>query len=943
MKKAIKIIAVIVVLLIAAILILPYAFKGKIVDLIKKEANKNLNATLAFSDVDLSLIRSFPNLSVAIEDLSITGKEPFLGDTLTSMKSLNLTLDVMSVVRGEQIEIKKISLDRPLVAVKVLKDGSANYDIAIPSEQSSESVSETDESAPVSLQIQEYEIKKGRVVYDDESLAMILALSGLNHTGKGNFAEDVFTLYTNSSIDEVTVDYDGIRYLKKAKADLKADLAMDLPNMKFTFMENEVNLNNLALGFDGWLAMPAEDIDMDISFSTTKNDLTTLLSLVPAEFTQDLEGVDVAGTVGLAGYVKGIYNDNSMPGFGLKLDVDKGRINYPDLPRSIENIDIHADIKMPEGNDMDLLTVDVPRFYMELGKTASDPNTFDAMLKLRNPMSDPFIDTKMDADLNLGSFKDLVPLESDFELSGDFSAHFALKGALSAIESQNFNKFIAGGDASLNSFEYSDADYAAAIPEARMSFSPEKLDITTFKLIYDEINMELKGFVDNYIVYALSDTTLHGRFNFTADRIDLNKYMTESEQSDSTSVESDADKAPTDSSGVLLIPDNLDIVLDAKIGQVIYDDLVLDQISGTISLANSTAAMRALRFSTLQGQIEMNGAYSTQNPEVPNLDFDYKITNISLRESFDAFNTVQKLAPIAKHASGKISSEFSLKTDLDQNMEPIYETMNGRGSLSSNEVVLEGGKFLSKMASALKSPKLERQEIDDFKARFVVENGKVTTQPFDVKINNMEANISGYSSFDETMDYMMKMKVPRSELGGEFNAMAEGLLAQANAFLGGSMSLGEFINVDVRVHGNIADPKVTPTFAGMEGGDLVDEAKDAIKEEVKEVIEETKEDVKEEAAKQAEKILADAQKQADRIIREANDAAKKIRDEADKQAQALLDEAKNPLAKSGARIAGDQLKKEANKQATNLENEAQKRADDIMAKAKAEADKIQDL
>ena len=155
---------------------------------------------------------------------------------------------------------------------------------------------------------------------------MLLSMQGLNHKGKGNFAEEVFTLYTNTHIDKTIVDYDGIRYISNAKADLKADIAMDLTNMKFTFMENELHINQLALGFDGWLAMPNDDIDMDITFDAKKNDLKTLLSLIPAEFTENIDGVKADGTVSLNGFVKGIYNDNSMPGFGLHLGVENGQV-----------------------------------------------------------------------------------------------------------------------------------------------------------------------------------------------------------------------------------------------------------------------------------------------------------------------------------------------------------------------------------------------------------------------------------------------------------------------------------------------------------------------------------------------------------------------------------------------------------------------------------------
>ncbi len=939
MKKALKIIGIIVLLFLAALIILPFALKGKIVELVKTEANKNLNAVVNFDDVSLSLIRNFPNLSVGIQELSVINIEPFEGDTLAYMEELRLAVNVMSVIRGSEIEIKSIHLEKPVINVMVKADGSANYDIAKESTDEEETPDETD-GEEMSLKINEYSIADGRLVYDDVSLAFYILLDGFDHTGRGNFAEEVFTLYTKSEIDVLDVKYDGVKYLRRAKVDLKADIAMDLNQFKFTFMENELLVNQLDLGFDGWLAMPGDDIDMDITFQSLKSDIVTILSLVPADFTEDLDGVDATGSLSLTGYVKGVYNENSMPGYGVDLLVENGRIQYPDLPRSIENINIKSVIVSPEGDDMDLLTVDVSRFYMEIGKTADFKNTVDATLSLRNPMSDPKIKTRVDADLDLGSFKDVVPLEEDFSLKGIFAAHFALDGAMSDIENQRFDNFKAEGSMKLSGMEYSDADMAVKISEASANFTPQRLNVPEVRVNYDDINMAMDGYLENYVAYALKDTLLKGVFNFNADKIDLNKYMSDEEGEAETEV---ADTTATESMSIIEVPGNLDLTLNATIGEILYGEVALKNMVGQIGVKDHVASMRKLNFEALGGSIGMDGYYSTVNPEVPEMSFSYDMRNIDLKATAEGFKTIEQMAPIAKHASGKISSKFDLKTSLDAKMEPIYETMAGGGTLSSKNLVLEGGEFLQKLSTTLKSPKLARQEIQDLSLRFKVENGKVETEPFDIKINNMTANVSGYSSFDQTLDYMMKMKVPRSELGGDFNKMAEGLLSSASAFLGGNMTLGEFINMDVRIHGDIASPTITPSFAGMEGGSggLKDQAREAVKEKVDEVIDDTKDKAREEAQKRADKILADAQVQANRVKKESADAAKTIREEGESAAQRLMEEAgNNPLAKAAAKVAADKTREEANKRAAQLENEGIKRADDIMKKAKEESDKL---
>src|SRR5689334_22980744 len=127
MKKLLKWIGIIFLILLVLIITLPIIFKGKIVALVKEEANKNINAKVDFGDFSLSLIRHFPNFSLGIENLSVINVAPFDGDTLIYSKDLDVTVDLMSVISGGQIKIKSVYLDSPVMNFLVNKNGKANW------------------------------------------------------------------------------------------------------------------------------------------------------------------------------------------------------------------------------------------------------------------------------------------------------------------------------------------------------------------------------------------------------------------------------------------------------------------------------------------------------------------------------------------------------------------------------------------------------------------------------------------------------------------------------------------------------------------------------------------------------------------------------------------------------------------------------------------------
>ena len=352
MKKWTKRIAItlgaLIVLLVAAVILIPILFKDKIEAAVKETVNENINATVDWGDWDITLLRNFPNLTVDIAEVKVANRAPFEGTELANIGSLTATIDIMSLF-GDKIGIKRLGLVKPRIHVKVLKDGRANWDIALADTTATEEAPADTAASKFNVQLSEYWIEDGRLIYDDASLAFVMELNGLDHKGSGDFTQDLFVLSTSTHADTVNVVFDGVKYLRNAKADITADLDMDMPNMKFTFKPSEATINQLVLGVEGWLAMPTDDIDMDISWNAKKSDLGTLLSLVPAEFATDLTGVKMSGKAGFSGTVKGTYNETTMPGFSLVVDVDNGRFQYPDLPAAVEDIFVDLKINSPGG------------------------------------------------------------------------------------------------------------------------------------------------------------------------------------------------------------------------------------------------------------------------------------------------------------------------------------------------------------------------------------------------------------------------------------------------------------------------------------------------------------------------------------------------------------------------------------------------------------------
>ena len=116
LKKVLKGLGIFLLVTIIALAAAPFLFKDKIKEMIAKTLNENVNANIAFEDVDLSLFKSFPQAHVTIDKLSIINKAPFAGDTLLYAGETNVTMSVKELFKGEgvsyTIEKRQIVLNK---------------------------------------------------------------------------------------------------------------------------------------------------------------------------------------------------------------------------------------------------------------------------------------------------------------------------------------------------------------------------------------------------------------------------------------------------------------------------------------------------------------------------------------------------------------------------------------------------------------------------------------------------------------------------------------------------------------------------------------------------------------------------------------------------------------------------------------------------------------
>lgn len=928
-KRILKWTGITFLVLIIAIIAAPFIFKDKLVQLVKDEANKNLNAKVDFGDFDLTLFSSFPDFRFKIKNVSVINIEPFEGDTLAFIKELSIDLNIKSVIAGDNYQVNALVIDAPAINATVLSDGRASWDIAKASTDTLTTETPTDTSATkFALKLKSLKIINANISYNDNQGNMNALLKNMNYTLSGDFTQDNFILSNLLEIDELTYNMSGVGYLTKTKTRFKADIDMDMPNMKFTFKENEFSLNDLALAFDGFVAMPTDDIAMDLKFAAKQTEFKSILSLIPSVYSKDFASVQTKGKLKLDGMAKGTMHtspdgkSDTYPSFEINLGIAEAMFKYPSLPKSVNNINI--DVHVENKKDfLDATVVDVNKFHLEMAG-----NPIDLWAHVKTPISDPDLSAQIKGAINLASVKDFIPLEQGDEMSGDIKADISAAGKMSSIDKKEYDKFKMSGSLEIDKMNYKTTTlpYDVMLNTMKLVFNTQFVELAAFDAKLGKSDVKANGKIDNFMQYVFKDSLIVGRFNLQSELMDLNQLMS---SSSSTTASTTSTATPTDTvpMSVVEVPGNVDFVLTTKITKTLYDNLEIDNLNGNVVVRKKKVDMTNLSLGILGGKVLMNGYYETTNPKKPTVDLSFKVENFDIQKTYNTFNTVQKLAPIGKYAKGVFTATLEdFKATLDDKMEPVMNTIQGHGVFKTNNVNVSGFEPFVKLGDALKMDKLKSLDIQNVVADYEFKDGRVNLRnPVKVKIDKINAEITGSTGFDQTIDYKWKMQVPSEMFGSQANSALTGLLSQANAAAGTTISVPKILNVNALFGGTVMKPTVKT--------DLKDMAKDT-KEEVKEQVIAT---VKDKANDEAQKILADAQAQVDKIRAETQALVNKTKQEGYAQADQLVEQANNPLAKVAAKKTAEVAKKEVDKKCQKILDESEARCQKILDDAKAKS------
>jgi hypothetical protein len=895
MKKPVKVtliaVAVLLGVLLGGLALVPVLFRDQIVDRLRTELNERLDATVTFSEVDVSLLSTFPTLTAEVTELAITGKGDFAGTTLLAAKSIGAGINLLALILDRAIEIESIDVDQPEVHVLVGEDGKANYDMV-----QDQPAGTAEPTEAVAFEIKRYRISEGSITYDTPGVR--ISIEGLQHDGRAKISGSTQRLSSETTADALTARVGGITYLKKAKTSVELDATIETEKEHLTLHALQAAVNQLALEGSGEIGWADDGTDLDLQLASKKGlPIKALISAIPNAYAADFAGLKASGAFSLEATIQGQLGpgDNDIPSFSATANVRDGALKYPDLPLGITELKLDAEAKHPGGN-LDKMRIDVPKYSIAAGKSHAKGH-----LTVTWPLSQPNINLGLDGRFDLEEIAKAYPIPDVEALEGLVAATIDLKAKGERVEKLT-------GNIAITDLLYRPANAPAVrIRTARIELSPESTKIKELEAQVAESDLTVTGLVSPLTTLLMEDQRVTASAWIKSKHLRVEDFLP-SEQ-----------PTTNEQPSAFVLPDNIDAKLQFDVGKLTYGDLVLEDFKGSGHLQNRKLILERISANSLGGSMKLDGTVTTPVNSPATFDVNYAVDKVRFSDAFEALPSVRAYAPIARFLEGRFSTDLNASGTLDEDLSPKLDSISANGLAAALQTKLTSDfKPLAALSDAI--PAIPKPlDIESFRTRFKIEDGAVKVSPFRVQARGISLQVSGTHGLAQEMKYQVTSDVPLDKLSSK--------LAKEVQALRLDLSKAKTVGVRANLTGSIDAPRVSV--------DLDTKAlRGAVADAVSAQLATQKARAMQEATEQTKRLIEEAEKRANQIRAEATKAADKVRKEGyARAAQVEREGARNPLSAIAAKEGAKRIRSETDKRANQLVAEADKRASQTVAEA----------
>ena len=440
------------------------------------------------------------------------------------------------------------------------------------------------------------------------------------------------------------------------------------------------------------------------------------------------------------------------------IELKNGYIKTKYYPNAITNITINSKIENQKGTYDDLRVNIKPAQFTFEGKPvfiSADLSNFD----------DLNYDVKAKGELDISKIYKVFS-QKGLDLDGSVKADLVLKGKQSDAEKGNYSKLYNKGTLELRNIgiasEYLPKKFI--IKEGIFKINQDKMSFNNFLAAYGKSDFKMNGYLQNVFNYATTKTgILRGSFTVSARYVNVDEFMSNTTANTSvteTKSETQVPSSQAKQTGVIIIPSNLNLQLMANAQKVYFDKLILQNATGNLKMNRGKLSMQNTGFNLIGCNVAMNGNYQSVTPQKANFDYSIKASDFDVKRAYNEIEVFRKMASAAEKAQGIVSLDYKLKGRLNGNMEPVYPSLAGGGTLSVKNVKIRGLKMFNAVSKETSSEAMKNPDVSRVDIKTTIKNNIMTVERFKFKFAGFRPRIEGTTSLDGRLNLKMRLGLP---------------------------------------------------------------------------------------------------------------------------------------------------------------------------------------
>jgi AsmA protein len=494
--------------------------------------------------------------------------------------------------------------------------------------------------------------------------------------------------------------------------------------------------------------------EMDINAS-----VKGALDLAVVDAALGLTSVDVKGILKTDIQARGTFSTSKklFPKTIGGISLRNGWLKTEYYPNPITNITFVANMLNKAGTYQDLIVAVAPASFVFEG----NPVYVNATVSDFNDLA---YNAKIKGELNVGRIYQVFS-QKGLDLTGYAKADLSLKGKQSYATTGQYNKLDNKGTLILKNIKTTSELFPKAffIKQGNFRFQNEKMWFEKFNASYGKSDFDINGYLLNTINYFLeSHGTLSGNFNLKSKLINVDEFMAlEKGENKDRNIEVEyAKEDHPKMSGVVIIPKNLNVSLNASADKVEYNGLVFNKLNGKTGITKGGFYLENTTFNIIDCILGIDATYKDESPTAAHFDAHFRAKDFDVQRAYKEIPMFHDMVTAAEKAYGIISVDYNIKGDLNGNMGPIYESLQGGGTLNLRDVKIKGLKLFDGISSKTGQNGLNNPDMQGIEVKSTINKNLIHIEPFTFTVAGFKPTIKGTTSFDGLLDLRMRLGLP---------------------------------------------------------------------------------------------------------------------------------------------------------------------------------------